>query len=798
MAIMNNPIGSIGLTALFASVAPALKSVDIEGRLDGLLLDMRIHQRYRNESSENAEVIYTFPLAWGARLMGLDVTIGEKKLRGAVVERQRARRSYEKAIDEGDTPVMVEECGDGLFTANLGNIKPGEEIGLDLRYSQLLRFEQGRIRLLVPTVIAPRYGNAHAEGGLQPHESVAVSLAADYPLTLRIDLASGIAAAHISSPSHAIVVHGDDGGSNGRPNVAPNVTLAAGAVLDRDFVLVLDGLAGQSFALVAPDNSDAAGSITHTVLASFCPAIRRDSSVPLALKILVDCSGSMTGDSIRSAKEALHRILAELDDSDYVSFSRFGSQVKHEGRRLEPCNSATIGRLAEAIGKTNANLGGTELKAALLSTFHDIAAPAYSDKRELPSPTILLITDGEIWDVKNVIAEAKHSGHRIFAVGLGSAPAETLHRQLAETTGGACELVAPGEDIAGAIVRMFHRMRGVVATGVRIEWGADAEPLWQSATPYALYDGETVHLFGQFARLPGRAPQLSWKIGDDMYTLRPESLVAVSNEAAANLPRLAGWQKMAEATSVDEKTALAMQYQLVSKYTNLFLVHVRAADGKASGLPILWQVPQMLAAGWGGVGSVHACFAAPSEPHTECRIADASIARPLSKRMSSDASKAWPRERGTGLDEDFELQPFGSKSMETPPMAASHSESTGKTSDEALSAMLVIFIRFSLQSIDLTEIVSKLSGSTFAQGALNAVVAKIAQETGIDTVDIWAVLLGHLLGQNGLAFPLFHHANRLLRQRLKMIPDVKRQQIIDRWQQDLAGLSGKNSNKLEA
>jgi hypothetical protein len=47
-----------------------------------------------------------------------------------------------------------------------------------------------------------------------------------------------------------------------------------------------------------------------------------------------------------------------------------------------------------------------------------------------------------------------------------------------------------------------------------------------------------------------------------------------------------------------------MQYQLVSSETNLILVHERAEAEKAEDLPELHQVRPMLAAGWGGHGTV--------------------------------------------------------------------------------------------------------------------------------------------------------------------------------------------------
>jgi Ca-activated chloride channel family protein len=47
----------------------------------------------------------------------------------------------------------------------------------------------------------------------------------------------------------------------------------------------------------------------------------------LALKLLVDCSGSMGGDSIASARRALMGVMEGLSEGDEVSFTRFGSDA---------------------------------------------------------------------------------------------------------------------------------------------------------------------------------------------------------------------------------------------------------------------------------------------------------------------------------------------------------------------------------------------------------------------------------------------------------------------------------------
>ena len=127
-----------------------------------------------------------------------------------VVEKKAAEGRYEKAIDQGDSAIMLERAGDGLCTLNLGNLMAGESATIRYRYAQLLRFEHGSVRLAVPTVIAPRYGDP-AVAGLAPHQIPTTDLAVAYPFALTVDLAGDVAQGTLSSPSHAIATERTDG-----------------------------------------------------------------------------------------------------------------------------------------------------------------------------------------------------------------------------------------------------------------------------------------------------------------------------------------------------------------------------------------------------------------------------------------------------------------------------------------------------------------------------------------------------------------------------------------------------------
>lgn len=557
-----------------------LRSVHAQGRLEGLLLSMTLRQVFRNDQSRNLEVTYTFPLAWGAVLIGMEARLGDKRMTGQVMARQEARERYEQAVEKGDAPIMVEKAQGGVFSASLGSLKPGEEAVIDIIYAQLLSFEGDRVRLVVPTTIAPRYGDAINQAGLSPDQVATPDLLAEHRFGLSVTLTGYLAQTRIGSPTHAVTQqrHHDAG------NEAVTVSLQMQAWLDRDFVLLLEGLQGRSFAIAGPDSRS--GENHQALIASYCPALPGTSPEPLRLKILVDCSGSMAGQSIEQARDALRPLAAQLTQQDRVSYTRFGSRPQ---RVLEAVNATPrhVQALIDAISETHADLGGTEMADALEDTF----CLRMAASRHAGEADVLIITDGAVWDAQHIVDSARRSGHRIYALGVGSASAESLLREMAEATGGACEFAAPEEDMGEAIQRLLTRVRQTLP--IQMQVAIADEALWLNPLPRRLAAGETVHVF---MRLRGKIenPPLLELTGQKAVaaelSFRTDDLVA----------RLVAAREIGTLTQKTEIRALATRYGLVSDETNLLLVIERAEADKTNGMPALHKVQPMLAAGWGG------------------------------------------------------------------------------------------------------------------------------------------------------------------------------------------------------
>ena len=569
-----------------------LEEVAIDAAVDDLMTVVDVCQRYRNPGTGHIEAVYTFPLPVDAILLRFSVEIGDRTMAGTVIAKAEAERRYEDAITDGDAAVLLEQPQPGLYTASVGNLAPGETATIRFRYGLLLRWNGDLVRLSMPTAIAPRYGDPSA-GGLDPHQEPEFGFDAERSFRLRVSVQGVLQGARWASPSHDIAVTPE-----GERTV---IEIARPAAMDRDVVLEARAAGVDSGrALLDRDDRD------WVVLASFRPDFPdvADGGVPRCLKIVVDCSGSMSGDSIEQVRIAGERILDSLRPGDLFDIVAFGTGHRALFGRAMPASPPNVGRAREFVRDLDADQGGTEIESALRA--------AYGMEGEPGMPRdLLLITDGEVWDTDSAVAEARASGHRIFTVGVGSAVAEPFVRALAGATGGASELVAPREDMAGRIHRHFQRILAPPATRVRVVWPAPVRHAVPDPLPPP-YPGDTMHLFGTFAERPNGPVVLELELADGRtigHRLEigppPRRNQVAGASARSDLARMGAAVRLPAIDDEAAATELAGRYQLISEWTDCLVVHVRAEADKADGLPALAKVPHIPAAGWHGIGTVH-------------------------------------------------------------------------------------------------------------------------------------------------------------------------------------------------
>lgn len=543
-------------------VSVPLTGIEVEGEACGMLLTTRIRQ---SRGKETIEAAYTFPLPLQAAVCSFAAVIGGERLEAKALPRHKAEETYEEAIDSGDLPLMIESSGEGLFNANLGNLKPGDTVTIELRTAEPLHWIDGRVRVSLPTAIAPRY----SADPLLPHQKTETNCLASYPVKATYRFGKGLAkATAVTSPSHRIrVSHEGD---------ALEVELLQ-AYADRDLAIVLEGVSAPEGGIFVktPQGYAAAATVTLPApAAGDADAARREAN----FRILVDCSGSMEGASIQKAREALAALSEELGTGDRVTLSCFGDNVEHLIAAPHLCTPAFFRRdYLPAVRGIEADRGGTEMRNALQEV----------SRLSVGKSTALLVTDGDVWDEKALVKLVKDSGMQLFVLGVGFAPAESVLRKLAAKSGGAYEAVLPAEDMAEPVSRMVARMRLDASKRAKMAW---EEPgmTWVSDTSPSVFAGESLTLFAFLSEPPASAPVV--RVGRKL--VKPEAF-SWKEVAAPELGQLAARIRIAGEKDHEKAQAIALEAGILSDETNLILVKERPANEKPCGTPVFVSVPQM-------------------------------------------------------------------------------------------------------------------------------------------------------------------------------------------------------------
>lgn len=562
-----------GLKSTESGELLALRGITVSARVTGLLAATTLVQKYKNDTETNLELAYIFPLPVSGILLSFSVNIGERKFKGQVIPRSQAEAVYEKTIGEGNSAFRLQEIRSGMYSATLGNVMPGEEVAITLTYAEPMSWNGKSIRYRLPTTIAPRYGEPT---GMQPWQRPKSSLLPEYPLDVTVFVTGDLARSAISCPSHKVSMKLSES------ELA--IHLAKGATMDRDFILEIENDNVQSLGTIATALE------TNVAMLTLLPPEIEHQGNQRDVVLVIDCSGSMQGDSIMLAKEGLLLSLGSLAPNERFGIVAFGTRFLQFEKELQPANRKNLDMARRWINFLE-NLGGTDINGALNL--------ALSLKQEHPMD-ILLLTDGQDWQVGESVKKAKATGVRIFSMGIGSAVAEEAVRMMSDDTGGACELVAPTEDMSERVFRHFNRMRQPQMSRLEISW--PCEPIWESRPERACFAGDAYTVFAALPVAEGKTAAVWFEFAEHEPQKIEVSLLDEASNADAII-RLGAKQRLPHLEETKQQ-AWAVKHQLITKNTDYLITVERGEGEKAEDLPELQNQPQMLPAGWGGTSSV--------------------------------------------------------------------------------------------------------------------------------------------------------------------------------------------------
>ena len=516
-----------------------------------------IDQTFLNLSRiREVEGTYVFPVPEGAAISAFSMTVDGVALAGELLPADEARKIYTDIVRQRIDPALLEYVGRGAYRARIFPILPGEPKRVQLSYSEVIP-ERSEVRKYVYPLNTEKFS-------ARPLEVVSV----------RVEIESSDPIKNVYCPSHPVEVQRVD-------DTHVTVIYADEATIPTtDFVLyytVSRDDVGTSVMTYRRADEDG----YYMLLAAPKVEVNEAQAARKRVALVLDRSGSMMGEKMVQAREALKFVLNNLNEQDQFNILDYSTLVSSYAPGMVEVSSETVSAAVAYVGKLEAG-GGTNIHASLVSALDQLSDDGYVNM-------VLFITDGLATvgvsangEILSDVAQKNGIGARIFAFGVGYDVNTHLLDRLGLENHGTSAYVKPGEDIEEEVSAFYAQVSHPVLSGLTLDFGGvAAQDFYPSVLP-DLFKGSQVVQLGRYSGPAEATVTLSGTAnGQPLSFPQPASFPAEAEENDF-LPRLWATRKIGflldqvrlngeDPELVDEIVSLSRSHGIITPYTS-FLV----------------------------------------------------------------------------------------------------------------------------------------------------------------------------------------------------------------------------------
>ena len=578
------PPGDVRIQPFYA------KNLRINATIRDAVAETTVEQTFVNTSSAEQEATYLYPIPEGATPTSFSMTVGDKTLEPRLLSHDEARQTYENIVRTRRDPALLEYVGRNLLQVSVYPIPAQGERTITLRYSEVLKAENGLRKF--------SYATSTSRFGVR-----AVGTA-----TARIQIKTTAALKNVYSPTHDLDLRRPD------DHTAVASWESSNDVSDRDLTLyysVSDDDVGLSLLTYHTGERDG----YFMLLASPRIAIPKARIMPKQVVFVLDRTGSMQGEKIKQARKSLLYCLDSLRPEDRFGLITFNESPDLFTPKMLPATDANVKRAKAFVADIEA-AGGTNIDAALKSAQDMIEAEGGTQKM------IVFLTDGlptigetntetilKRVEARNAIlnlTDARENGvqtaafhakakipiakpARIFCFGLGLDVNVPFLDKLADIGRGDADFVKPEEDVEAKVSNFFSKVESPVLSDLKLAFnGAEIYDVFPKTYP-DLFKGSQLVVTGRFRGAGVGSVRLTGLTNNAQEQFRQAADFSNGEEnRAAYVPRIwaarkIGWladqlrlsphpETMKEVS--DEIVRLSQEYGIITEYTS-FLVDDR-------------------------------------------------------------------------------------------------------------------------------------------------------------------------------------------------------------------------------
>jgi Ca-activated chloride channel family protein len=552
-----------------------VKRTAAEVTITGVIAHVTLTQTYANAGERPINATYVFPASTRAAVHGMRMTIGPHVITAQIRERQRAQREFEEARRAGRSASLLQQHRPNVFSMDVANLMPKDEIEIELRYSELLVPTDGTYSFVFPTVVGPRYSDEPA--AIAPETDRWIQspyLPEGRPTPMSLDLtvaiAVGLPLQELACPSHEIETEWL-GEQAARVSLAPTETGGG----NRDFILQYR-LAGRQIesGLLLYEGQDES---FFLIMAQPPARVQPEDLPPREYVFVMDVSGSMNGFPLDISRELLRSLIDSLQPTDSFNVICFAGASLALAPRSVPASAENIASTLALIDGQRGG-GGTEL----LQAMEDAYAMPHDDG---VARILILATDGYVGAERDVfrLIRGNLGNASVFAFGIGSSVNRHLIEGVARAGQGEPFIVTEPDAASGAAQRFREYVSSPVLTDLTLTCrGFDAYDIEPESLPDVLASRPVV-VIGKYRGPAAGSITLRGTSGAGEH-FTTFDLTRVAPQAEHQALRYL-WARTRVATLSDqglgededetarEITSLGLTYELLTRYTSFVAVH---------------------------------------------------------------------------------------------------------------------------------------------------------------------------------------------------------------------------------
>ncbi|MGA1871185.1 MAG: VIT domain-containing protein [bacterium] len=449
-----------------------------------------VDQVFMNQGNTDVEAIYTFPLPKKASLSEVSLWIDDKEIIGEVLEKEKARKTYEDQKAKGNETALAEKDEYKSFDVHVYPVRAQDETRVRLVYYQPLEIDLNIGRFVYPL----------QEGGVDDERIAfwSVDDAVKESLCFHLTLKSAFPVKDIRIPNYqnqAVInkVSSDDEATDEGEIYEVLLDFAEGASLSHDIIVYyrLDDDVPARVELVPYRQSP---EHTGTFMVVITPgASLKPITQGTDWTIVLDVSGSMSGDKIATLASGVSKVLGKMSPQDRFRIITFNDHAYDFTNGYIIATPENVRGAIESVKTIRAG-GSTALYAGLKM--------AYEGLDEDRITGVMLVTDG----VANVGPTLQSDFQklvrthdiRLFTFVMGNSANQPLLETIAKDSGGFAMNISSSDDIIGRIILAKAKVVHECIYNVNLSFEGEKVKNLTTSEFGNIYLGQQIVTFGRY------------------------------------------------------------------------------------------------------------------------------------------------------------------------------------------------------------------------------------------------------------------------------------------------------------